>query len=70
MTKSKSGSVLEKLRNSKKEAKQQQQQYASSLKDGTFILPAFKAVPPLADTQTISSSGGMDDHGEETSGSQ
>ena len=67
----KSGSVLEKLRQSKKEAKQAQAAYASSLKQGSFILPQFKLLSVAPDVSTISSTGagGLDD-GDETSGFQ
>ena len=58
-----SGSVLEKLRNSKKESKYLAQYEAAEIKEGTFVVPAFRAVqvvPPEA-------SGAED---EETSGAQ
>jgi hypothetical protein len=72
LKKSKSGSVLERLRISKKEAKALQQQHFSSLKEGTFIVPAFKTIGmgSAAEYSTISSSGLLEDCGDETSGTQ
>jgi len=61
LKKSKSNSVLEKLRISKKEAKQIQQHHISLLKDNSFILPAFKSVQVTPEMQTLGSTGGYDD---------
>lgn len=67
LKKSKSGSVLEKLRNNKKEAKMHHV-LPGQLKEGSFILPPFRNIPITPDQSTISSAGGMDDHGDDTSG--
>ena len=40
------------------------------LKEGSFVLPPFRNLQVLPEQSTISSSGGMDDHGEDTSGMQ
>lgn len=58
---------------SKKEAKLLHQQHFSSLKEGTFIVPPFKAIgfgtAANNDYSTISSSGQtLDDCGDENSG--
>jgi hypothetical protein len=74
LAKSKSGgsSVLERLRISKKEAKLLHQQHFTSLKEGTFIVPPFKALGygnSNQDYSTISSTGfTLDDCGDENSG--
>ena len=65
----KSGSVLEKLRATKKEAKHYQPALGA-LKEGSFVLPPFRQLQTTPEQNTLSSIGGMDDHGEESSGMQ
>lgn len=57
--------MLEKLRTTKKEVKQLMQHGSGQIKEGTFILPAFKVIP--ATSEAINSA---DDSGEEASGAQ
>jgi hypothetical protein len=65
LQKSKSGSVLEKLRASKKEAKQFQLSQLGQLKEGAFILPNFKTVQ----SETEKSLGPIDNN-EDVAGTQ
>jgi hypothetical protein len=55
--------VLEKLRTTKKEVKQLMQHGSGQIKEGTFILPAFKVIPATSEAS-------VDDSGEEASGAQ
>lgn len=64
---SKSGSVLERLRNNKKEQKLQHVTAMGQLKEGSFVLPPFRQMTVAPEQNNTSSTTAFDDNGDDNS---